>query len=83
MHQTIASKEFLSIAVDSSIQNLGDENIFYTESVLEPTLIDNYLTNGYLLRPLDIFKFEKLATDDPLLKVWLYNPTNDPIKVQV
>lgn len=83
MHATINTKEFLAIDTDSSIQNLSDENIFYTESVLEPALVDNYLTDGYLLKPLDIFKFEILVSDDPALKCWLYNPTNDSVQVQI
>ena len=83
MHTTINSKQFLEIGVDSDVQNLSDTNIYYTESITQPPLTNGYLTDGYLLPPLKIFKFEITSEDDPNLKCWVYNPNFDAVKVQV
>lgn len=83
MHITIAPKTFYEIdsAIDEKIdvQNLSEYEINYIGSDGQPTLTGGYLTEGFILKPLDIFRVER----KDLRKCWLYNAGHADVKVEI
>ena len=80
MHVTIEPKDFYEIDYDTDVQNLSENaNFFYVESVGQPVLTNGYLTNGFTLKPLDIFRFLNDSTEN----CWLYNPSHVAVRAQV